>query len=140
MILQVVDQINQLMLQQPMYVKWLIWSGIALVGFIALYLLLTIIFSPLMLLYNKWTDKNKSNALKEADYLIGELTTRILGDSVGEVMEIGSKTAVTVYPAKLYRAEDRQNKLLLPQGTKVLIIEVDQHGVAFVVKSNHFGE
>ncbi|OJG89712.1 hypothetical protein RV16_GL002254 [Enterococcus saccharolyticus] len=91
-----------------------------------------------MFLYNQLTDKNKSNVLGKEDYLIGELTTRLRGNSIGEVIEIGSETAISVYPAKFYREEDRNSDVVLPIGTKVLIIDFDEQGIALVVKSDHF--
>ncbi|MCD5003331.1 hypothetical protein IV487_12755 [Enterococcus saccharolyticus] len=119
---------------QPMYMQWLLWSFLFILAFLAVYLLLTLLFSPLLFLYNKLTDKNKNNVLKEDDFLMGELVTRIVGDSVGEVLEIGSGTALSSYPAKLYRKEDREKDILLPKGTQVLIIEFDAQGIALVVQ------
>lgn len=91
-----------------------------------------------MYLYNRLTDKNKSNALEKEDYLFGELTTKLHGNSIAEVIEISSGTALSTYPAKFYREEDRQSDLLLLPGTKVLIIDFDSKGIALVVKSNQF--
>lgn len=74
------------------------------------------------------------------DFLIGELTEKIQGSSMGEVMEIGSKEARSVYPAKLYKAEDVTKDVLLPVGTKVIIVDFDENGIALVIKNKNFVE
>ena len=56
-------------------------------------ILFSLILMPFMYLYNRLTDKNQSNVLAQKDYVIGELTERISGDSFGEVREIGSGDA-----------------------------------------------
>lgn len=137
MIMSVIEKITTMTGNQPMYMQWLIWSFLFILAFLAIYLLLTLLFSPLLFLYNKLTDKNRNNVLKEEDFLVGELVTRIVGDSVGEVLEIGSGTALSSYPAKLYRMEDREKEILLPKGTQVLIIEFDAQGIALVVQRDN---
>ena len=101
-------------------------------------ILFSLILMPFMYLYNRLTDKNQSNVLAQKDYVIGELTERISGDSFGEVREIGSGDASSVYPARFYREEDRQKQQGLPVGTKVLIIDFDQAGVALIVKATNY--
>ncbi|MGX7196636.1 hypothetical protein [Enterococcus olivae] len=138
MITSTIDFLNGLILTQPLYIKAIVWIIFFLLVIFALYLLSAALFFPLMFLYNQLTDKNESNVLGKEDYLLGELTTRLRGDFVGEVIEIGSGTAISVYPAKFYREEDRKSDLVLPAGTRVLIIDFDPQGVALVVKSNNF--
>ncbi|EOT29668.1 hypothetical protein [Enterococcus saccharolyticus] len=133
-----IEQLNQFRASQPIFIQALLWLLFFLLVIFILYLLFSLIFFPLMFLYNQLTDKNKSNVLGKEDYLIGELTTRLRGNSIGEVIEIGSETAISVYPAKFYREEDRNSDVVLPIGTKVLIIDFDEQGIALVVKSDHF--
>ena len=133
-----IEQLNQFRASQPIFIQALLWLLFFLLVIFILYLLFSLIFFPLMFLYNQLTDKNKSNVLGKEDYLIGELTTRLRGNSIGEVIEIGSETAISVYPAKFYREEDRNSNVVLPIGTKVLIIDFDEQGIALVVKSDHF--
>lgn len=133
-----IEQLNQFRASQPIFIQALLWLLFFLLVIFILYLLFSLIFFPLMFLYNQLTDKNKSNVLGKEDYLIGELTTRLRGNSIGEVIDIGSETAISVYPAKFYREEDRNSDVVLPIGTKVLIIDFDEQGIALVVKSDHF--
>jgi hypothetical protein len=133
-----IEQLNHFRASPPVAIRALLWLLFFLLVVFALYLLFALIFFPLMFLYNQLTDKNKSNVLGENDYLIGELTTRLRGNSIGEVIEIGSESAISVYPAKFYREEDRNSDVVLPSGTKVLIIDFDEKGIALVVKSNQF--
>lgn len=133
-----IEQLNQFRASQPIFIQALLWLLFFLLVIFILYLLFSLIFFPLMFLYNQLTDKNKSNVLGKEDYLIGELTTRLRGNSIGEVIEIGSETAISVYPAKFYREEDRNSDVVLPIGTKVLIIDFDEQGISLVVKSDHF--
>ena len=133
-----IEQLNHFRASQPVAIRALLWLLFFLLVIFALYLLLALIFFPLMFLYNQLTDKNKSNVLGENDYLIGELTTRLRGNSIGEVIEIGNESAISAYPAKFYREEDRNSGVVLPSGTKVLIIDFDENGIALVVKSNQF--
>jgi len=139
MIGQFITIISQKLLNQPPFFRGLVWVVLFLVLIVILYVLFSLLFFPLMALYNRLTDKNESNVMAQNEYLLGELTEKIEGSSVGEVMEIGSKTAHTVYPAKFYRTKDQENNLLLTVGTKVLIIDFDEKGRALVIKSNHYG-
>jgi hypothetical protein len=93
-----------------------------------------------MWLYNRITDKNRSNVISRNDFVIGELTEKIVGDTIGEVMEIGSQGARSVYPARFFREEDRENNVRLPVGTKVIIVDFDKKGIALVVESKNFIE
>lgn len=116
---------------------WLILLvGVIFVVFVAFSLLL----GPFMWLYNRITDKNRSNVISRNDFVIGELTEKIVGDTIGEVMEIGSQSARSVYPARFFREEDRENNVRLPVGTKVIIVDFDKKGIALVVESKNFIE
>ena len=95
---------------------------------------------PFMWLYNRITDKNRSNVISRNEFVIGELTEKIVGDTIGEVMEIGSQGARSVYPARFFREEDRENNVRLPVGTKVIIVDFDKKGIALVVESKNFIE
>ena len=124
--------------QFPTVIQFLGWLILIMAGLLIVFLLFSLILSPFMWLYNRWTDKNKSNVIDQSDFLIGELTEKIEGDAMGEVMEIGSQSARSVYPAKLYREDDRSKNIRLPVGTKVIIVEIDQKGIALVVESKNF--
>ncbi|OTN76935.1 hypothetical protein A5886_002014 [Enterococcus sp. 8G7_MSG3316] len=126
--------------QFPIVIQFLGWLILIIGGLLIVFLLFSVILGPLMWLYNRVTDKNSSNVIDQSDFLIGELTEKIEGASMGEVMEIGSQSARSVYPAKLYREEDRNKKILLPVGTKVIIVEIDHKGIALVIESKHFIE
>lgn len=134
------SMIQTYLAQFPTVIQFLGWLILIIGGLLVVFLLFSIILAPLMWFYNRITDKNNSNVISQSDFLIGELTEKIVGPSMGEVMEIGSQTARSVYPARLYREEDRSNDMLLPVGTKVIIVEVDQKGIALVVESKHFIE
>ncbi|MGL9731200.1 hypothetical protein [Enterococcus sp. DIV0756] len=128
-------QLNQMLTQYPLLVRGIVWFLLLGLLLVIVLLLFSLVFSPLMLLYNKLTDKNKSNVIAEVDYLFGQLTEKITGDSIGEVMVIESGDARTSYPAKLYRPEDVAAKVSLPVGAQVLIIDFDPAGVALVTKN-----
>lgn len=129
------EQLMTMGQQWPLLVRYLVWFGLIIVALISLYCILLLVFTPIMYLFNRITDRNKSNVTVQADFLLGELTEKISGDSFGEVMEIGSGGARSVYPARFYREQERNSQLTLPIGTKVLIIEFDAQGVALVAKS-----
>lgn len=133
MIEQVMNSLNQLT-DSARYGAYII---LILTALILCYFLFSLLLAPLMYLYNRLTDKNKSNVEKQTDFVIGELTEKISGHSFGEVREIGSGGASSVYPARFYREEDQRSQQILPVGTKVLIIDFDDRGVALVVKANH---
>ncbi|WP_122645485.1 hypothetical protein [Enterococcus mediterraneensis] len=124
----------------PPLVTAILWFAVILLALALLFALFSLLITPFMMLYNRLTDRNKSNVLDTEDYVLGELTEKIQGASLGEVMETGSGTARSVHPARLYRETDIQNDLLLPIGTKVLIIDFDSQGVALVVKNKNFME
>ncbi|XUB36825.1 hypothetical protein IGI41_001823 [Enterococcus sp. DIV0876] len=126
--------------QFPTVIQFLGWLILIIGGLLIVFLLFSLLLAPFMWLYNRITDKNSSNVLNQSDFLIGELTEKIEGSSMGEVMEIGSQTARSVYPAMLYRVEDRSKNIRLPVGTKVIIVEIDQKGIALVVESKNFIE
>ncbi len=137
---QVIDwlqELNQMLMKQPLLLKIII--GLMLISFVlfSLYLVLSFIFFPIMYLYNHLTDKNQTNVLSKEDFLFGQLTEKIQGNTIGEVMEIGSESARSVYPAKFYRLQDQEENHLLPVGTKVLIIDFDEQGIALVVQSKN---
>lgn len=137
---QVIDwlqELNQMLMKQPLLLKIII--GLMLISFVlfSLYLVLSFIFFPIMYLYNHLTDKNQTNVLSREDFLFGQLTEKIQGNTIGEVMEIGSESARSVYPAKFYRLQDQEENHFLPVGTKVLIIDFDEQGIALVVQSKN---
>ncbi len=140
MIDQWIMQLKRLLVDQSTFVKGFVWIILLALLVLVVYVIFSLLFFPLMTLYNRLTDKNKTNVMAQNEYLIGELTEKIQGDSIGEVMEIGSHAARTVYPAKFYRTKDREEGLLLAIGTKVLIIDFDEKGCALVIKSNQLGE
>ncbi|CAI3258057.1 MULTISPECIES: hypothetical protein [Enterococcus] len=128
-----INWLNQSIATLPDLMQALVWVGIISLGLIGLYLIFSLIFAPFMYLYNKWTDRNQSNSLSKEDYLLGELTVKIKGDSIGEVMETGSGHARATFPAKLFRPKDIKANLEIPAGSKVLIVEFDAEGRALVV-------
>ena len=113
---------------------------IQFLGWLILFVLFSLLLGPIMWLYNRITDKNRSNVISRNDFVIGELTEKIVGDTIGEVMEIGSQGARSVYPARFFREEDRENNVRLPVGTKVIIVDFDKKGIALVVESKNFIE
>lgn len=134
-----IKQLQEFPSDQVLWIQIGYWLFVGSAIGILIYFLLSVLLLPIMYVYNLLTDRNKSNVLSESDYLIGELTTRIKGNSVGEVLEVGSGTALSMYPAKLYREQDRLEQLELPKGTQVLIIGFDTQGIALVVKNKKLG-
>lgn len=126
--------------QFPVYLQIICGLIIIFVVLFCLYVLFSVLLGPIMWVYNKLTDKNKSNVLAQQEFLLGELTEKIEGASTGEVMETGSKTASSVHPARLYKTEDVDSGLLLPIGTSVIIIDFDSEGAALVVKNKNLVE
>ena len=61
---------------------------------------------------------------------------KIQGNSTGEVRETGS--AFSVHPARLFDEKEIAAGTFYPIGTKVLIIEFDESGVALVVRNQQF--
>ncbi|GCF95768.1 hypothetical protein NRIC_36590 [Enterococcus florum] len=133
--IQLLEQFNQFLSNYPVILRGIAWLLLALGILMVIFLLFSLLLTPLMLMYNKVTDKNRSNVATENDHLLGELTERIYGDSVGEVMVINSGDARATYPARLYRSDDVAAEQLLPVGTQVLIIDFDQSGIALVAKN-----
>ncbi len=133
-----IEWINSQIAWLPSFGQLLVWLLLVLLLAIVVYLLFSLLLAPFMLLYNRLTDKNTSNVPASDDYLLGELTEKIHGTALGEVMEVGSGEARSVHPARLYNEADAQNGLLLPVGTKVLIIDFDERGIALVVQSKSF--
>jgi len=109
-------------------------------GIFVVFVAFSLLLGPFMWLYNRITDKNRSNVISRNEFVIGELTEKIVGDTIGEVMEIGSQSARSVYPARFFREEDRENNVRLPVGTKVIIVDFDKKGIALVVESKNFIE
>lgn len=136
MLREAFTEINQLLLGQSVWMQILAWLLVIIVVVFVVYLLLSLLFFPLMYLFNRLTDKNKSNPLSREELLIGELTEKIQGASIGEVMAVGDRSARSSYPAKLYREKEQQEELLLPKGSKVLIVGFDEQGIALVVERN----
>lgn len=121
----------------PDFWQCIAWVGLICLFFVGLYLLFSLIFAPIMYLYNRLTDRNQNNSLAQSEYLLGQLTVKIQGDSVGEVMETGSGHARATFPAKLFKADEIANDHLLPVGTSVIIIEFDANGIALVVENKN---
>lgn len=121
----------------PDFWQCLAWVGLICVFFVVLYLLFSLIFAPFMYLYNRLTDHNQNNSLNQEEYLLGQLTVKIQGNSVGEVMETGSGHAHATFPAKLFKADEIAQNHLLPVGTSVIIIEFDANGIALVVENKN---
>lgn len=117
--------------------RFFIWFVVALVGVAVLSLLFSLLFSPFMWLYNRVTDRNRSNVLTEDEYVTGELTVKIHGKSTGEVMKTGSGGG-SVHPARLFDEAEIASNTLYPIGTKVLIIDFDESGIALVVRNQQF--
>lgn len=134
----VLDWINNQLAWLPNYGKVIAWLLLGVLAILVISLLFSLILSPFMWLYNRFTDKNTSNVMEKDDLVIGELTEKIHGSSIGEVMVTGSEQARSVHPARLYREAEATNGLLLPVGTKVLIIDFDERGIALVVKNKAF--
>ncbi len=134
------QEVNQILIKQPFLLRILFWLALMVLFIFCLYVFLSMVFFPLMYIYNRLTDKNQTNVLSKEDLLLGQLTEKIQGGSIGEVMETGSRNARSVYPARLYRLKDQEENILLPVGTKVLIIDFDEQGVALVIKSKNSKE
>lgn len=132
--------VNQALITQPFLLKMLFWLALIVLFIFCLYLFLSVLFFPLMYIYNRLTDKNQTNVLSKNDLLLGQLTEKIQGNSIGEVMETGSQNARSIYPARLYRLKDQEENVLLSVGTKVLIIDFDEQGVALVIESKKIKE
>lgn len=128
-----IDWLNYSITSLPDLMQALVWIGIISLGFLGLYLIFSLIFAPFMYLYNQWTDRNQSNSLSKEEYVLGELTVKIKGDSIGEVMETGSGHARATFPAKLFRPKDIEANLEIPVGSKVLIVDFDSEGRALVM-------
>lgn len=135
MVNELIHEVNQLLVNQPSFIQVTVWLLIIVVIIFVVYLLLSLLLFPAMYIYNRLTDKNKSNPLSREELLMGELTEKIQGHSVGEVVAIEGD-ARSSYPAKLYREIEQQDALLLPKGTKVLIVGFDDRGIALVVERN----
>ncbi|MBS5959447.1 MULTISPECIES: hypothetical protein [Enterococcus] len=135
-----VTLLQEYLQQFPSYIQIVGWLIVLFVLIFAVFLLFSLLLGPFMWLFNRLTDKNRSNVLGHEDFLIGELTEKIVGNTLGEVMEIGSKTARSVYPAKFYKEEDIREKRELPVGTKVIIVDFDKKGIALVVENRNFIE
>lgn len=122
----------------PLYGRLFIWLLLILVALFAIYLLVSLLFTPLMWLYNRLTDKNTSNVPSEKDYLLGELTEKIRGHGIGEVMESGNGQSRSSHPARLFDEQEADKETTYPVGTKVLIIDFDDKGIALVVRNKDF--
>lgn len=122
----------------PLYGKAFIWLMVILLVLFVIYLLVSLLFTPFMWLYNRLTDKNTSNVPSEKDVLLGELTEKIKGNGIGEVMESGNGGGRSSHPARLFDEEEVAAEELYPVGTKVLIIDFDEKGIALVVRNQNF--
>ena len=129
-----IESLFQELMNQSGWIQVIIWLLILISILIVGYLLLSLLFFPLMYLFNRLTDKNQSNPLSKEELLIGELTEKITGFSTGEVMAIDGMSARSLYPAQLYREREQESGLLLPKGTKVLIVGFNDQGIALVVE------
>lgn len=118
--------------------RFVVWLVLGVLCLLVLSLLFSLLFSPFMWLYNRFTDRNRSNVLPEKELVTGELTVKIKGNSTGEVMETDSGRARSVHPARLFDEKEIAADTLYPIGTKVLIIEFDESGIALVVRNQQF--
>jgi hypothetical protein len=135
-----VTMLQKYLQQFPNYIQIISWLALFFVVIVVIFLLFSLLLGPFMWLFNRLTDKNRSNVLGHEDFLIGELTEKITGNSLGEVMEVGSKTARSVYPARFYKEEDIREMRELPVGSKVIIVDFDKKGIALVVENKNFIE
>lgn len=131
------ESIVRLLSGQSLSFQILGWAVVALLVIVGFYLIVSLLFFPGMYLFNRLTDRNQSNSLSKEELFLGQLTLRIRGESIGEVMETGSQEARSTYPAKLFREKDRVSGLELEKGTKVIIIEFDDQGIAWVVENKN---
>ena len=129
-----IESLFQELMNHSGWIQVIIWLLILISILIVGYLLLSLLFFPLMYLFNRLTDKNQSNPLSKEELLIGELTEKITGFSTGEVMAVDGMSARSLYPAQLYRGTEQESGLLLPKGTKVLIVGFNDQGIALVVE------
>ena len=129
-----IESLFQELMNHSGWIQVIIWLLILISILIVGYLLLSLLFFPLMYLFNRLTDKNQSNPLSKEELLIGELTEKITGFSTGEVMAVDGMSARSLYPAQLYREPEQESGLLLPKGTKVLIVGFNDQGIALVVE------
>lgn len=107
------------------------------IGLGMLYVLFSFLLAPILWLYNQVTDKNRSNVDVETQYDIGEITVKIVGNRYGEVRDNEHQS---LYPARLFQQQEQENQEVYEVGTKVLIIEFDQEGVARVARVTPFLE
>jgi hypothetical protein len=135
-----VTMLQKYLQQFPNYIQIISWLALFFVVIVVIFLLFSLLLGPFMWLFNRLTDKNRSNVLGHEDFLIGELTEKITGNSLGEVMEVGSKTARSVYPARFYKEKDIREMRELPVGSKVIIVDFDKKGIALVVENKNFIE
>ncbi|MHC5268019.1 hypothetical protein ACYSNO_02350 [Enterococcus sp. LJL98] len=133
---EALKEMGQLLFEQALWLRVVFLIGGLVVLLFLLYLLLSFLFFPVMYLFNRLTDKNQSNTLSREELLLGELTEKIQGASIGEVMAVDHATARSTYPAKLYREEEQKENRVLRKGSKVLIVGFDDQGVALVVERN----
>ena len=129
-----IESLFQELMNHSGWIQVIIWLLILISILIVGYLLLSLLFFPLMYLFNRLTDKNQSNPLSKEELLIGELTEKITGFSTGEVMAVDGMSARSLYPAQFYRETEQESGLLLPKGTKVLIVGFNDQGIALVVE------
>lgn len=137
MIQEIFHEITSYLSMQSFLFQLISWIIMVLLLIVAFYLLVSLLLFPLMYFFNRLTDKNQSNPLSKDEVLLGRLTLKIYGDSIGEVMEVGSKEARSTYPAKLFREKDRLAGVKLEKGTNVIIIEFDNQGIALVVENKN---
>ena len=126
---RMINQSIQAIQEAPLVLKILMLLLVILLA----YLLLSVCFAPGMYLYNKLTDKHQSNVDEEKTYYLGEITLKIQGKGYGEVLDTEHQS---LYPARLFQLDEQEADILYSVGTKVLIIEFDQEGVARVVRAN----
>lgn len=132
------QQLNDWSQQWPLLGKLILWLAIAGVFLLIFYLVISLILGPFMWLYNHWTDRNTSNVPKEEDFILGELTSRIVGSKIGEVMIIDENSARSTHPAQLFKRKELPADYTLPIGTKVLVVSFDEKGIAQVVEHQDF--
>lgn len=83
---------------------------------LVIFVLINLIFFPGMALFNRLTDKNKTNTLSNEKLILARCTQRIRPEKLGEIQVIDSGN---IFPAQLY-----QQTKSIEVGETVLIIQI----------------
>ncbi|WP_280769590.1 hypothetical protein [Salipaludibacillus daqingensis] len=108
-------------------VAFFLGSGMILLINLVVSAIVIVLVNYFIIIPVKRSEKNTSYSINELKGTVGEVFTTIPADGFGEV--IISRTHGTISkPAKSFDQE------LLPEGTKILVIDIDDEGVFLVSK------